>query len=226
MRKCLGIAPIFGFAALVSSVGWAAEVRGILAPKRAPRSVPSAAPGYVRVPLTRPNPAFVSVRVDRAVFLRSIESLPIAPPTEPARLRIRGEEVSPSVVSCAVDGKVEISNDDAVAYDLTIAGQTIGAVEPGSAMEYTCAAGASGPGLIELQAAARPYIRAKIYVGEIGVAAALGTDGRFRLTAPDGSYRLLWVTALGVEGRMDVDIAGRDVDVGALGGNSTEEAQP
>jgi hypothetical protein len=197
----------------------AAEVRGAIPVDPVPvdpKSVP-VVPGYVSLRVAQPAPAQQSRVRDYAVFLQVEDSLPLPAPTETPTVRIRGFELSPRIVSCPVDAPVTVVNESRRAFEVEVGGRSLATLAPGERADWVCAAGAEGAVIEPITVVGHPFMRASVYVGEVGIAATPDAAGRFALEAPAGTYRLWVIGEDGVESDRPVEVAGRDVDLGRLG---------
>lgn len=224
-RLITGLGPAVSALFLAAAPAGAAQIRGTL--RAEPVPVDPAAlpplPSHTQIQVAQPAPAHRSRTPDLALFLEVESSLPLPAPDAAARVTVRGFRLSPQVVSCAVDGKIELVNEGARSFDLQIAGRPVGRLEPDGRLEWICETGAGGAETKTLSAAGLPFVVGQIYVGEVGVAALPDTDGRFRMSAPAGTYRLLIVSERGVIVEQPVTVGDDDVDLGVL---VVEGAQP
>lgn len=210
---------------LAADPATAAQVRGTLRAEPQPLdpdAVP-ALPSHTQIQVAQPAPAFRSRPPDLALFLRVESSLPLPAPERAARLTIRGFRLSPQVVSCAVDGKVELVNAGSRAFDLRVSGRPIGRLAPEDRLEWVCETGPGGAEVKTVSAAGYPFMVGQIYVGEVGVAARPDADGRFEVSAPAGTYELLIVSERGVIAKLPVTVEDDDVELGVL---AVEELGP
>jgi len=209
MRKYLIISAFFGLTGPAS----AAPVEGSVdvSPQAWVEADTPKPSGYVRLPVTAPAPGFERRVPATALFLQVVESLPIEPPEAPVQLRLSGGRLSPEVVSCAVDERLSFTNQEDEPVSFEVGDQRIGPVQPGAAVEWTCAASSSGSTLKAIRVEQEPWVRASVFVGEVGVAALPARDGSFTMSAPKGRYELLWIGRDGIIARRDVTVEGRAV---------------
>jgi len=203
---------------LAASPAGAAQIRGTLQlpPERLDPASVGALPTQTLIQVARPAPAYRSRVPDAALFLEVESSLPLPPPDRAARVTVRGFQLMPSVVSCAVDGSIEVVNESTRGFDLSVGGTPVGRLEPDGRLEWTCVTGPEGAGLEPIGVGSFPFMQAKVYVGEVGVAAFPDAEGQFRISAPEGKYRLLVVTSSGVVGQLPVEVGNADVDLGVV----------
>lgn len=196
----------------------AAEIRGELAvePVLIDVSEVPPLPSHTQIRVAQPARGFRSRLPELALFLEVENSLPLPAAAQPAAIRVRGFELSPAVTSCPVDGKLTFISEGARAFDLVIGGKPIGRLEPGGTLEWVCETGPEGAAKLAITVPSHTFMSGYVYVGEVGVAARPDSEGRFRLSAPAGTYRLLVVTERGVENAGAVKVGERDVDLGTL----------
>lgn len=194
----------------------ASQVRGTLDP-------PSATPlertlGYTRARVATPAASALHRRADLALFLKVKDSLTLPAPV-PSRVVLVGMGVTPSVIACVIDGKIELQNDDVMPLAVSI-GTTKLQLKPGETQVQVCT---GEPGLRRITVEGWPHLRAALFVGDVGVAALPNAQGGFSLQAPTGKYELLVIGENGVLGTREVEVQKGDVDVGRL---SFAGAQP
>ena len=203
----------------------AAQIRGTVQADPQPldpAAVP-ALPSHTQIQVAEPAPSVRSRPRDLALFLKVQSSLPLPAPERAARMSVQGFRLTPQVVSCAVDGKVEFVNEGDRAFDLLVGGRPIGRLGPQGRLEWVCETGPGGAEMKTVSAAGYPFMVGQIYVGEVGVAARPEGDGGFRLSAPAGTYDLLIVSERGVIGELPVRVGEDDVDLGVV---AVEGARP
>lgn len=211
MRKYLIISALFGLTspASAATVGGSVDV----SPRPWVEADTPKPPGYVRLPVTAPAPAFERRGPASALFLQVVESLPIQPPADPVQLRLSGARITPEIVSCAVDERLSFLNQEDETVEIEVGDQRLGPVESGQSVEWTCAASSAGSTLKAIRVVQEPWVRASVFVGEVGVAALPTPDGRFSMSAPQGSYELLWIGRNGIIERRAVTVADRPVEL-------------
>lgn len=211
MRKYLIITAFFGLPGTVS----AAPVQGSVdvSPQAWVDADTPTPPGYVRLPVTAPSPSYERRVPSSALFLQVVESLPITPPEAPIVLRLEGGRLSPDVVSCAVDEKLSFLNGEDRAVQIRVGEQLLAPVPRGESVEWTCTASNQGATMKPIRVEELPWVRATVFVGEVGVAVLPSRDGRFSLEAPKGSYKLLWIGREGVIAERELTVESRGVEV-------------
>lgn len=192
----------------------AGPIRGTVT--RAAVSVTHDSSGYVRTQVARPAAKIASLRADVSLFLKVKESLPIPTPTRHQSIRISGLRLVPDIATCAVDAQVTFHNDDAEPMTVEIGGKQLN-VAPGQSQAYECTAGEKGGDeQREVRIKEWPHIRGSVFVGEVGVVAALDASGDFTMEAPKGQYELLIVNRNGVVVKRDIEVGPRVVDLGTI----------
>lgn len=148
------------------------------------------------------------------VFLRVKDSLPLeAAPTQ--SIALSGLQLEPRVAACAVDGQVELRNDDTEPATFVVGDRTLGPVAPGEQAIYECTA-EEGDAVRPVRVIEWPFVRGGIYVAGNGVPALADEQGRFRILAARGTYALQVVGLNGVLLERDVEVDERPVEVGTL----------
>lgn len=173
--------------------------------------------GYVKTRVTAAAEATFG-HAELAVFLRVKESLPLEP-AEPSVLALSGLRLTPKVVSCAVDGRIQLRNDDRQPATFVVGDDVLGVVPPGEMLIYECTAGTSGDELRDVKVREWPRLRGAIYVGEVGAPGAIDDEGRFEVEVSKGTYILRIVGIHGVvhEQEVEADVRRRDVGIVQLG---------
>ena len=189
---------------------WAAEVRGRV--ERGVRSERYEQLGYVRTRVAQPREELGQDEAV-AVFLKVVESPPLESSPEPQTLTIRGTALVPDVATCAVDGQVVLSNQDAWPVEVQVDGQRLATIPPGEARIYTCSAGKAER---SIRFSAWRHARGLIYVGEVGVATAVNARGRFSVRAPRGSYEVVVVSVDGVRATRPLALDSSFVNLGSI----------
>jgi hypothetical protein len=201
---------VTSLALLASASASASEVRGnVYVP---PPSSADVTIGYARTRVASPSSAARTARGDAALFLKVKESLPLPPPTTKWPLKIEGLRFSPQVATCAIDETIELTNNDPAPLTVMV-GKTALNVAPGQTVPYQCQTG----GLYTLRVPEWPHMRGLVYIGEVGVSGVPREDGKFALSAPQGTYDLIVVGADGPVATVPVTVEKKDVDLGQLG---------
>lgn len=210
----------FGLAPLLApaSVARAAEVRGVVA--LSPEATRVQTLGYTRTRVAAPSPLMRAPVGDSAVFLRVKESLPLPAPSAKWGLEFTGLRMSPAVVACAIDESLVITNKDKAPITVVVGSETLEKLAPGASLTYLC----QQAGWQKMRVVEWPHVRAELFVGEVGVVALPGPDGKFAMTVPQGTYTLEIVTMGGGRVEVPVVMAGKDVDVGRVGPGVAAEA--
>ncbi len=190
----------------------AAEVRGVVAlPVGEAARIPTL--GYTRTRVAAAAPAYRAPTGDAAVFLRVKESLPLPAPSAKWGLEFSGLRFAPAVVACAIDESLVITNKDKSPITVSVGSESLQPIAPGGTLTFLC----QQAGWQKLRVAEWPHVRAELFVGEVGVVAIPGPDGKFAMTVPQGTYTLEVVTMDGGRVEVPVVVAGKDVDVGRVG---------
>jgi hypothetical protein len=178
--------------------------------------------GYTRTPVSRP--AARTRRSDVAVFLEveNGNSLPLPTPNAKWPMRARGLRFEPSVVSCAVDEEVVLTNDDKAPINVTVGETQLGEIGAGKSKNFKCARG----GTNAVRVAEWNHMRGAIFVGELGVAGRPDGEGRFSVAAPEGSYELKVVGQEGIVMTRPINVGKGDVDVGTIDVEGGKDAAP
>lgn len=198
-------------AAAVLAVGpaSAAEVRGVLA---LPADPPPQRLGYTQTKVAGPSAMVRAGRGDAAVFLRSVKSGVLPPPTAKWPVKVAGMRLEPSVLACAVDESLEITNTEKFAVNISVGDEKLAALAPGDTAKFSC----QHAGPHALRVAELPHVRGMVFVGTVGISAQAAADGKFTLNAPDGEFKLALVGNDGVLQEVAVTIAGAPVELGKL----------
>lgn len=209
LRKVLVPGVIVALPAVVTPAR-AAEVRGVL---NLPEPKAAEAPlGYTRTRVTGPGPAVKASATDAAVFLKVKESLPLPSPSAKWPLKLSGLRFVPSAVACAIDEQIEITNEDKAPVTVVVGTEALQTIEPGGKLSYLCQQG--GPRVLRVQE--WPHMRGMLFIGEVGVSAQPREDGRFSLSAPQGTYELVVIGSDGPLKTVPVTVARADVDLGSV----------
>ncbi|MEM1022266.1 MAG: hypothetical protein AAGD10_19800 [Myxococcota bacterium] len=211
MRKYLIITAFFGLPGIASS----APIEGSVdvSPQAWVEADTPKPPGYVRLPVTAPASAYERRVPTSALFLQVVESLPITPPEARVVIRLEGGRLSPEVVACAVDEKLSFLNGEDQAVQIRVGDHVLVPVERGESVEWSCTASSQGATMKPIRVEELPWVRASVFVGEVGVAVRPGRDGRFSLEAPKGRYKLLWIGREGILAQRELTVDDRAVQV-------------
>lgn len=205
-------------ALLVQQTALGAEVKGTLVlPTVVASNVPT---GYTATRVAAPAASYRAPHVDGAVFLRSKESLPLPAPSAKWKLKISGLRFEPSVIACAVDETIEISNLDRSDMTVGVGAETLQTIKPGATLSYLC----QQDGVLRLRVVEWPHMRATLYVGAVGITGIPGPDGKFSLNAPAGTYALEIIGPDAKLGELSVTVAQNAVDLGRIEGASPAPA--
>lgn len=203
-----------GLLVALEATGAAEVVTGRVEGQPAATAPVAAHRGYVQTRVTAaaesPSPA-----AGLAVFLRVKESFPLKP-VEPSVIALKGLRLVPSVVSCAVDGQVQIRNEDRQPATFLVEDEVLGVLPPGEVLTYECTAGTRGDELRTVRIREWPRVRGAVYVGEVGAAGAVDEKGRFKVEVAEGTYVLRVISLEGVLHEQDVEARGRARDVGVI----------
>lgn len=199
-----------GAASTVMLSAEAVEVRGTV--NAPPMKLLPSGLGYTRTPVAQASSDLRQTKVATAVFLKVRESLPLPAPTAKWPLKIAGLRLDPSVVACAVDETIEITNHDRTPVTVQMGQETLQPVGPGGTLTYLC----QQAGTHNIRVQEWPHIRGTLFIGEVGVTGSPGPDGRFALNAPQGTYDLVVVSSDGLLAQLPVTVAKADVDLGSI----------
>ena len=191
----------------------AANIKGVL--ERSPLPARTRTLGYARTRVTSAAEGTTTRQRDVALFLAAEKSHTIPPAKAHAVIYAEGLRLNPSVVSCAVDGKIVFQNEHGFTLTVVVGEERI-QIGPGEAKSYGCQAEASGKHH-SVRVEEWPHMRAAMYVGEIGVPALLNAKGQFTLAAPPGTYELQVVTSDAIIYRQPVRVARTDLNLGRIG---------
>lgn len=191
----------------------AAEVRGVVSIAAEPARVADL--GYVRTRVAVAAPAYRSPASETAVFLRVKESLPLPPPSAKWAVRFSGLRLVPAVMACAIDESLVLTNDEKTPITVTVGAETLQPIAPGASLTYLC----QQAGWQKVRVAEWPHVRAELFVGEVGVVAVPGADGKFVMNVPQGTYTLEVVSVGGGRIEVPVTVGTTNVDLGRLEAN-------
>lgn len=192
----------------------AAEVRGVVSIAAEPARVADL--GYVRTRVAVAAPAYRSPASETAVFLRVKESLPLPPPSAKWAVRFTGLRLAPAVMACAIDESLVLTNDEKTPITVTVGAETLQPIAPGASLTYLC----QQAGWQKVRVAEWPHVRAELFVGEVGVVAVPGADGKFVMNVPQGTYTLEVVSVGGGRIEVPVTVGTTNVDLGRLEANN------
>lgn len=199
------------FAVLATGVpAEAAEVRGRV--ERGVRSERYEQLGYIRTRIAQPRED-LEREPSAAVFVKVVESPPLEETPEAQVIAIRGTELVPAVASCAVDGQVVITNEDAWPVEIHLGGERLTTLEPGGVHSYACEAGEAER---TIRLPAWRHARGLIYVGEVGMPAPVNDRGRFSVRAPRGTYEVVVITVDGVRTRKPLALESFFMNMGTI----------
>jgi hypothetical protein len=161
-------------------------------------------------------PAYRSPASETAVFLRVKESLPLPPPSAKWAVRFTGLRLVPAVMACAIDESLVLTNDEKTPVTVTVGAETLQPIAPGASLTYLC----QQAGWQKVRVAEWPHVRAELFVGEVGVVAVPGADGKFVMNVPQGTYTLEVVSVGGGRIEVPVTVGTTNVDLGRLEANN------
>jgi len=199
----------------------AARIRGTL--KDLEVKVTSKPLGFTRIRIAAPSEAAARRSRSAALFLavKDGESLPIPAPKEHQIITIEGLRFSPNIASWDSDAQVSFINADREPVTVSIDGEVLGTIDPGTQKTYVCSPGKPNRAV---RVEEWSHMRALIYVGEVGVAGTPNPRGRFSIDAPRGTYELRVLTQDGVAFSTEVEVKNSDKDLGRLELGKTEAA--
>lgn len=151
---------------------------------------------------------------DLAAFILIKESAPLENKPEAQKISIKGMQFEPNIASCAVDGKVEIENLDETTYTVRYGTNVVAKLDPNQKGEFLCTA--ENDPFRRLRIDEWPYIRASIYVGDIGVPLRVAPSGELSVKLLSGKYELIVVSSREEMLRRPIEINAQDISLGTI----------